>query len=48
MCDFFFKATVEPNTGQIFNVMFSRDERGSSYLDDENLYAVIKILWLHM
>ena len=47
MCDYFF-FTEEQNTVQIFNVAFSRDERGSSCLDDETLDAVIKILWFHM
>ena len=46
MCDFFFyTAPEEQNTVRIFNVAFSRDERGSS---DETSDAVIKILWFHM
>ena len=50
MCDFFlfYRAPEEQNTVRIFNVAFSRDERGSSCLDDENSDAVIKILWFHM
>ena len=36
MCDFFFyTAPEEQNTVRIFNVAFSRDERGSSCPDDE-------------
>ena len=34
MCDFFFY-TAPQNTVRIFNVAFSRDERGSSCPDDE-------------
>ena len=46
MCDFFFyTAPEEQNTVRIFNVTFSRDERGSSCPDDETSDAVIKILW---
>ena len=50
MCDFlnFYTAPEEQNTVRIFNVAFSRDERGSSCLDDETSDAVIKILWFHM
>ena len=36
------------NSVQIFNVTFSRVERGFSCLDDKALDAVIKILWFHM
>ena len=50
MCDFFFYTAQ--NTVRIFNVAFSRDERGSSRdergsscPDDETSDAVIKILW---
>ena len=45
MCDFFFFYTApeEQNTVRIFNVAFSRDERGSSCPDDETSDAVIKI-----
>ena len=46
MCDFFF--LIQPQKKRIFNVAFSRDERGSSCPDDETLDAVIKILWFHM
>ena len=37
MCDFlnFYTAPEEQNTVRIFNVAFSRDERGSSCPDDE-------------
>ena len=37
MCDFlkFYTAPEEQNSVQIFNVAFSRDERGSSCPDDE-------------
>ena len=52
MCDFFFflqpQAPEEQNTVRIFNVVFSRDERGSSCPDDETSDAVSKILWFHM
>ena len=49
MCDFFFTASEEQNrVRRIFNVAFSRDERGSSCPDDETSDAVIKILWFHM
>ena len=49
MCDFFFLYSPRrANTVRIFNVAFSRDERGSSCLDDETSDAVIKILWFHM
>ena len=34
-------------TVRIFNVAFSRDERGSSCPDDETSDAVIMILWFH-
>ena len=38
MCDFFFyTAPEEQNTVRIFNVAFSRDERGSSCPDDKTL-----------
>ena len=46
MCDFFYTAPEKQNTVRIFNVAFSRDERGSSCPDDAD--AVIKILWFHM
>ena len=47
MSDFFFyTAPEEQNTVRIFNVAFSRDERGSACPDDETSDAVIKILWL--
>ena len=45
---FFLTAPEEQNTVRIFNVAFSRDERGSSYPDDETSDAVIKILWFHI
>ena len=46
MCDFFF---IQPQKNKIqFNMVFSRDERGSSCPDDETSDAVIKILWFHM
>ena len=50
MCDFFFffYSPKEQNTVRIFNVAFSRDERGSSCLDDGTSDAVVKILWFHM
>ena len=56
MCDFFFfflqpqknKIQYEFSMWRIFNVAFSRDERGSSCPDDETSDAVIKILWFHM
>ena len=42
MCDFFFyTAPEEQNTVRIFNVAFSRDERGSSCPDDETSDAVM-------
>ena len=44
----FYTAPEEQNTVRIFNVAFSRDERGSSCLDDETSDAVIQILWFHM
>ena len=48
MCDFFF---IQPQKNKIqvriFNMAFSRDERGSSCPDDETSDAVIKILWFH-
>ena len=47
VCEFFLQPQKNNNV-QIFNVMFSRDERGFSYLDDKALHAVIKILWFHM
>ena len=47
MCDFF-NFIQEQNTVRIFNMAFSRDERGSSCPDDETSDAVIKILWFHM
>ena len=43
-----FIAPEEQNTVQIFNVAFSRNDRGSSSLDDEAWDAVIKILRFHM
>ena len=43
MIFFFFTAPEEQNTVRIFNVAFSRDERGSSCPDDETSDAVIKI-----
>ena len=45
---FFLQPQEEQNTVRIFNVAFSRDERGSSCPDDETSDAVIKILWFHM
>ena len=48
MCDFFFyTAPEEQNTVQIFNVAFSRDERGSSCPDDETSDAVQDLV-VHM
>ena len=44
MCDFFFfTASAEQNTVQIFNVAFSRDGRGSSCPDDGCCYQVIVV-----
>ena len=49
MCDFLIFIQPQKNKIQrIFNVAFSRDERGSSCPDDETSDAVIKILWFHM
>ena len=46
MCDFFFyTAPEEQNTVRIFNVAFSRDERGPSCPDDVTSNAVIKICY---
>ena len=39
-----YTAPEEQNTVRIFNVAFSRDERGSSCPDDETLDAGIKMV----
>ena len=49
MCNFLiFYSPEEQNTVRIFNMVFSRDGRGSSCPDDETSDAVFKILWFHM
>ena len=47
MCDSFLPFLIF-TAPEDFNLAFSRDDRGSSCLDDEASDAVIKILWFHM